>query len=154
MSLKSGQYPQPLVRPAFIEAPVVPGYATVRLFADLQFSGTGTSPVLADNLVLATVENTGDMTAAVQLREVGDYSSGLPYRSNITNVLTLVPGGRTTTTFTPQQQYVELWGVSGTSDIRMQLNTQVPWTLMAFAKSDTTYPPQLWQPPSYNPPSS
>jgi len=178
MSLKSGEYPQPLDCPAFVQQPVVPGYATVRLRAGLQMSGTGTSPVLADNLVLATIENVGSVSVTCQFRQVGDYSSGIPaynasstdgiivtpgggtigqttpYRSNLSSSLTIVPGGRKTTTFTPTQQYVELWGISGNSQIRLQLETQLPWTELSFAKNDPTYPPALWQPPTYTPPSS
>jgi hypothetical protein len=179
MSLKTGQYTQPLNRPAFVQDPVVAGFTTMRLWAGLQMSGTGTSPSLTDNLVLATLENTGDVSVTAQFRQVGDYSSGLPaynavltdgiiatpgsgtkaqtapYRSNLGSTHTLVPGGRKTISFTPTQQYVELWGVSGgPSQIKLQLDTQVPWTLLGFAKNDPTYPPALWQPPTYNPPTT
>lgn len=155
MSLKPGQYTQPLVRPAFVQQPMVAGYTTIRLLAGLQVSGTGTCPSLPDNLVMAVVENRGDVSVSVQFRQVGDYSSGLAFRSNLGNVISLVPKGRKTTTFTPQQQYVELWGVSGgPAEVRVQLDTMVPWTIIPFAKGDTTYPSVLWQPPSYNPPSA
>ncbi len=162
MSLQPGQYTNPLIRPAFIEAPIVASYATARLRADLQFNGTGTCPSIEDNLISAVLENVGATTATVQLRQVGDYASGLPtngtlgtlaqttpYRSNLTAAFTLVPGGRKVTTFTPRQQYIELWGVSGgPAQMRMQLATMVPLTELAFAKDDPTYPPQLWEPPS------
>lgn len=155
MPLKSGQYPQPLLRPAFVQAPIVAGYTTVRLWADMQFSGTlsgtGTTPLLNDNLVLGLFENTGDTAMTIQVRECGDYTSGPGSRANITNPIALVAKGRKEVTFTPQQQYVEVWGVSGgPSDLRMQLSTQVEWGLMGFAKNDPTYPPQLWEPASYN----
>lgn len=161
MSLQSGQYNNPLVRPAFITAPVVADFATVRLRADLQFSGTGTTPSLDDNLIHAVLENVGATAATVQLRQVGDYASGLPsdgtgvitqttpFRSNLSTAYTLVPEGRKTFTFTPRQQYIELWGVSGgPAQIRLQLNGMVPLSRMAFAKDDPTYPPQLWEPPN------
>lgn len=161
MPLLSGQYPSPLVRPAFINAPAVAGFATLRLRADLQFTGTGTTPSLDDNLIHAVLENVGGTAATVQLRQVGDYASGLPangtgvitqttpYRSNLSSAFTLVPEGRKTFTFTPRQQYIELWGVSGgPSEVRLQLNGLVPLNLMAFAKDDPTYPPQLWEPPA------
>jgi len=70
MSLQPGQYTNPLIRPAFINAPVVAAFATVRVRADLQFSGTGTCPSLEDNLISAVIENTGAVTATVQMRQV------------------------------------------------------------------------------------
>lgn len=145
--LRSGEYSQPLLRPAFIQQPVVPGYATIRLRADLQFSGTGTTVAVEDNLVMALVENVGNSAASVQFRQVGEYRSGA--RSSISPIIAMVPGGRHTITLTPLQQYIELWGVTGTSQVRVQLETQVPWTLMAFDRLDASYPPALWQPASY-----
>ena len=151
MSLQGGQYPSPLVRPTFVTAPVVAGYTTVRLWANLQFSGTGTSPSLNDNLVMATVENVGDADMTMQFRQVGDYSSGLPFRSNLGTAIALkAGGGRKQVTFTPTQQYLEVWGVSGGSQLRMQLQSQLQFNELGFARGDTTYPPQLWQPPNYN----
>lgn len=159
--LPSGQYTDPLFRPTFIEAPIVAGYATVRLRAQLQFSGTGTNQSFEDNLVSAILENVGVTTMTLQLRQVGDYASGLPsdgslgtisqttpYRSNIDSAVTLVPAGRKVTHFIPRQQYIEIWGVSGgPSQLRCQLNTILQLDDMAFAKDDPTYPPQLWEPP-------
>lgn len=153
--MKSGQYPQPLLRPTFIQAPVVTGYATVRLQAELQMSGTldgtGTTPDLNDNLTFGLFENTGATAMSLQVRETGDYTSGPSARANVTSVINLVAnGGRQQVTFYPQQQYVEIWGVSGgPSDLRLQLSGQVQFELMAFAKNDPTYPPQLWEPASY-----
>ncbi len=161
MSLPSGQYNDPLSRPTFVEAPVVAAFATMRLRVNLQFSGTGTSPSLTDNLITAIIENTSDTAVTAQLRQVGDYASGLPtngtvgtksqtapYRSNVGAPFTLVPAGHKTFTLTPTQQYLELWGVSGGPGfVRCQFNGLPQLSEMAFAKDDPTYPPQLWEPP-------
>ncbi len=93
-------------------------------------------------------ENTGTVDMTVQLRQTGDYTLPTSARSNVGAPFTIVAGGRKTFTFTPQQQYIELWGISGVSEVRMQLETQVSWGLLGFAKSDPYYPPQLWQPTS------
>jgi hypothetical protein len=152
--LKAGYYPQPLLRTTTVQAPIVAGYATVRLQAHLQFSGTGagtytgTLPALVDNSVLGVFENTGATTVAVQLIQTGDYTSGP--RLQIGDAFSLVAGGRHSLSFTPQMQFVELWGSSGgPSTIRAQLSSQVEWSVLGFSRTDTTYPTQLYQPIAY-----
>ncbi len=157
--LQSGQYPQPQLRPAVIQEPVVAGYTTIRLQANLQFTGTGTGTIaggtissLVDNTVLGLFENVGPTDVTIQIREVGDYTLPASGRGSLGAAFSLVAnGGRQTKTFIPLQQYVEIWGVSGgPSNIKVQLNSQVEWGLLAFAKNDPVYPPQLWRPASYN----
>lgn len=150
--LHSGEYPQPLDRATTFMAPLVAGYATLRLQASLQFIGTGTTPALDDNLIMALVENTSLNTCKVQFLQTGDYISGP--RQALGVPFTLVPGGRRTVTFTPIQEYIEMWspsvGGGGPAEIRGEFSTQIPLTLLAFAKNDPTYPQYINEPSTYS----
>ncbi len=144
-----GIYPQPLVRTTTFNAPLVSGYATLRLHATLQFAGSGTTQALDDNLIQALVENTSDSASArVQFLQTGDYVSGP--REALGSPFTLVPGGRRTVNLTPIQGFIEMWSPAGSgfspSQIRGQLTTQIPLALMAFAKDDPTYPQYINEP--------
>lgn len=152
--LKAGYYPQPLLRTTSVQVPVVAGYTTARLQAHLQFSGTGsgtyngTLSSLPDNSVLGLFENTGATDVSLQLIQTGDYTSGP--RLQIGAPFSVAAGGRKTVNFTPQMQFVEIWGSSGgPTTIRAQLSSQVEWSILGFAKGDTTYPKTLWEPVSY-----
>lgn len=138
-----GEYPQPLSRTTWVQVPMVSGYTTSRLSVT---SGRNESLVsgMPDNTVHAVFENTSTTTSfTLQMRQADDRSAS-GTRTNVGSALTIVPGGRTTATLTPWQQYLEAQCTDGSGNLRAQLTSQVKWEQLAFDKSDPFYPPQLW----------
>ena len=138
--MSAGEYPQPLLRNQFIQAPMVSGYTTVRL---------STTPALVntsglDNTILVLLENVGNTSFAVKINQTVDPSvSGL--RTTVVNPVSLVPGGRSTVTFYPSAQFLEFATTSGGGKLRAQLTSRQAWSEMAFSKTDPFYPAILWQ---------
>ena len=145
MAYQSGEYPQPLLRTTYVQAPMVSGYATVRLCSGInQFINTQG----LDNTTLVLIENTGhstyDTNFTLQIKSTADPSSS-GARTNVGGAYQVVPGGRKTVTFTPSQEFLEFYCTAGGGNVRAQISSRISWEEMAFSKTDPFYPPQLWQ---------
>jgi hypothetical protein len=140
---QAGIYPSPLLRPTFVQCPLVAGYTTVRLYAPYDFAGS--SPILptTDHFCTAILENTGNAAAAIVLNQTGtEWYTGT---RTVAATGTVQPGGRISVGWTQVQPYLEVacvWG--GPAEIRMQLMSQMQWTNVGFNKSDTMYPQTQW----------
>ncbi len=139
-----GEYPQPLVRKTFVQAPVVSGYVAARLQSQDWFLPTISGGA---NNMLVTYENVGNTYFTVLLRETTDRSiSGVRTTLPGTEQM-LCPGGQVTLSATNKARYLEVY-CSGTTtgQLRMQIDSQRQWVEMAFDKTETTfYPTSLWQ---------
>lgn len=137
-----GAYPEPLLRTTFVNAPMVSGYTTSRLrVADFAFVGTATN--FADNACHAIFENTSTGTLFyVQVNETTDDSpSGV--RTQLIAPVVVIPGGRRTVDFYPNQAFIEFKCTSGQGYLRLQIASRLKWEEMAFDKLDTLYAQQL-----------
>jgi hypothetical protein len=147
------EYPQPLVRVTNVQCPVVSGYTTYRLRREDPLFVSGDVGVYEDAAhAQVTLHNVGTTSVGVQLKMAdttsppGTDSTGAPSgtRDSIGSAITLVPGGSKTLNVTPYEEYLEVWGTSGTGSIRMQISSRVRWQEMAFDKSDTLQFKTLW----------
>lgn len=147
--MEPGTYGQPLTRVANLKMELVSGYTTGRYFVRLALgvSGNPTSnPVVSYDLVTATYDNQGTNAVTFQALQTDDLASGP--RTNLGAAVTLVPGGMTTVTFTPQAHYIEFkCTASGPSQIRAQMASQLTWTPLGFSKLDPFYDQLLVQGP-------
>lgn len=141
-----GEYPSHLLRTTNVQALVVSGYVTVRLQVEgnplISVSGLGTSGFV-ENTTLIAATNRGANTVGFRLQGTNDYTSGP--REWVGAAQSLVPGGHTTYTVTPRHTYLEVAGQSGTSAVHMQISSRLRWGLLGFAKTDSFYPPFLYQ---------
>ena len=131
-----------MTRTTWVQVPMVSGYTTSRLGV---LSGRQEPLVsgMPDNTVHALFENASSTSFTLQMRQTDDRSvSGT--RINVGDALTIVPGGRTTATLTPWQTYLETQCTGGSGNLRAQLTSQIKWEQLAFDKTDSFYPPQLW----------
>lgn len=142
---QAGIYPSPLLRPTFVECPVVAGYTTARLYSPYDFKGS--SPVagpLGDHMVAAVVENVGPNPATFVLNQ-----TGTEWYTGTRTVLfsgTIQPGGRQATGFTITQPYLEVaCTYGGPSSLRLQISSQMQWSVLGFLKTDPMYPQSLWK---------
>ncbi len=150
-----GEYPQPLIRTTNVQCPVVAGYVTARLQRQGELgqvvvaatgTATGTLSGFSDNLTMVSVHNTGPQNVAFFLQGCNDYISG-PRENLITvnsGTASVVRDGHTTLAVYPRHTYLEVKGFSGTSAVRMQLNSRLRWDQMGFDKTDPFHPPFLW----------
>lgn len=138
----SGEYPQPLVRTQIIQVPVVSGSVTARLEVHpdpVRISG------YENNTTLFTLENSGNTSFTMQLKETDDRTvSGA--RSNIGAAVTLVPLGERTLSLIPSKKYLEVWGTSGDGRLRMQIASKLRWNVLGFNKDDFGYPRRISEP--------
>jgi hypothetical protein len=150
--MESGTYGQPLQRTANIKLELVSGYTTGRLFCRLALgvSGNPTSnPVVSYDSVTANYNNTGPNAVTFQVLQTDDLASGP--RTNLGSAVTLVAGGMTTVSFTPQAHYIEFKATAnGPTEVRAQLTSQLTWTPLGFSKLDPFYDQTLVQGP-YSP---
>jgi hypothetical protein len=139
-----GEYAQPQTRHQEVRVPVVPGYTTARLAAIPPINVPDAGTALSMYSTLVGLQNTGDVSVTVQLKQTDNQASGP--RSNIGPAVALTPGGFKDFTVYPDQKYLELWGAgSNESTVRMSLDSKIRWSVLGFAKTDATYPPQLWE---------
>lgn len=131
-----GVYHQPFPRKTVAHVPLVAGYTTARFYnPTLNVSG------YQGNYVSALFENVGEETASLRLYETDDYVSGP--RTQIGGAFSLVPNGFVNRQFTPTKPYIEINGVSGTSELRVQFESAIEWQLQSFDKLETVYPSTL-----------
>lgn len=140
-----GEYPQPLVRTAFVQVPVVSGYVAARLQAQdwVQPTLSGLPTYFG-----VTYENVGNTWFSVVLQSTDDRSiSGV--RTQLPNTAASVcPGGMFGVTGGTAQRYLEvLCTGTTTGNLRMQITGQRQWMKLGFDKvADATfYPTSLWQ---------
>ena len=141
----SSEYAQPLPRKTTLQIPMVADHVTGRLRAQEIYAGSGQN----DYTTQVLVENTGLTQFIVQLQETNLRGiSGA--RTTIGPAVTLVPGGRNTYTILPTKRYLEVTSTRGDGKLRMQLESQVRWDELGFAKDDPFYPVELWEPAGIN----
>jgi hypothetical protein len=141
----SGVYPAPLLRPTYVQCPLVAGYTTARLYSPYDFGGSSPIPPTPDHTVFAVLENTDpNNAAAVAINQTGtEWSLGT---RTLSAFGTIVPGGRISVNWVQTQPYLEIactWG--GPAEIRAQITSQMQWSVLGFRKTDPMYPPQLWE---------
>jgi hypothetical protein len=131
-----GVYPHPLSRTTNFQIPMVSGYTTGRLFAQVVgLSGYG----LQDTRVV--VENPSATSYTLQMMETDDRVSGP--RFNIGPAISLVPRGQKTLVISPIRDFLEFKTTTGAGLLRAQLTSQLQWRQMAFDKTETIYPSVL-----------
>jgi hypothetical protein len=140
---QAGIYPSPLQRPTFVQCPLVSGFTTARLYSPYDFSGSTPVPITGDHTCAAILENTGDTQAAVVINQTGtEWYLGT---RTVLAAGTIQPGGRITVAFTPTQPYIEVaCTFFGPAEMRMQLTSQMQWSVLGFRKDDVMYPQSLW----------
>jgi len=136
----STDYSLPVVRNSYLFADASAGYCALRLHKR-EFN-TG-----CDHLrtVTATVTNQGRASVSVIFKAVADNHVSTAVRSNVSNQIDLVPGGRAAVTFDTTQPYLELWGINGAAAVRIDLSTKIAFDIMPFDRSDSTADAKLWQ---------
>lgn len=153
--MNPGEYSQPLVRNTFVQVPVISGYVAARLQAQDWFQPTVSGGA---NNMLVTYKNVGNTFFAVRLQETSDRSvSGVRTVLPGTEVV-MCPGGQATFLSTNKARYLEVFCTGTTTgSLRMQIDSQRQWNVMAFDKIDdnklvpgspygtTLYPKVLWQ---------
>lgn len=142
-----GEYVQPLSRKTVVMCPVISGYVTARLRAQdapvPNFAGQ-------DQTVRVVYENTSNGTLAFVLQATDDRSiSGA--RTVLANI-GAAPGGHGVQTVTTKQSYIEVRGLQGPANLRLEIESLRQWAEMGFAKDDPFYPPNLFQAKVYNVP--
>lgn len=93
-----------------------------------------------------TLENTGSASVSVRLRECESYAAASPRYTLSTT--TIAAGGTKSFNITPTMRYLEVFGTSGKGQVRIQLASRFRWDSLAFQRTDTTYPTELYQPVS------
>lgn len=107
----------------------------------------GVNPVAAPGFdTQVVVENTGSVSVSVRLRECDSYAAASPRWT--LNTSTIVAGGQKSFNVAPTMRYLEVYGTSGKGQVRLQLVSKLRWDDLAFQKTDTTYPVELYQPVS------
>ena len=142
----AGIYPAPLERPLFVQVPLVNGYTTARLYAPMDFAGSTPIWPTQDHAVHGLIENTGALAAAFTISQTGTEWPVVGSRT-LSASGTLQPSGRLRVDWIQTQPFFEVactWG--GPAQVRMQLMSQMQWSVMPFTKSDPAYPAVLWQP--------
>lgn len=146
---QAGAYTQPLVRKSFVDAPVVSlsngtATTTARLRATAITSGAANR---TENAVLVTAHNYSGTILTFRLEETSSevYTAS---RTQLGSTFILQPGGETSQTIYPSLPYLELKGIAGNGDVRIQLDSRIEWQRLAFAKDDYTYPTALLTLPS------
>jgi len=142
-----GEYVQPLSRKTVVMCPVISGYVTARLRAQdapiPNFAGQ-------DQTVRVMYENTGNGTLAFLLQAADDRSiSGA--RTVLAN-LGAAAGGHGVQTVTTKQSFLEVKGILGTGNLRVEIDSMRQWNELGFSKDDPFYAPQLFQAKVYNVP--
>lgn len=135
-----GEYPGAIQRTTTVNCPVVGGYVTARLRVSGEPLNSASGYV--DNLTAVRLENVGNAAVSVRLQGVDDYSSGA--REWVGAQQTLVPSGRVTYNVNPRHLHLEVKGMSGTSQLRMELSSRLRWNELGFDKADPFYPPFLF----------
>lgn len=137
-----GEYAQPQTRHQEIRVPVVPGFTTARLSAIPPIYVDNPGTVLSVYSTLVSLQNTGDLSVTVQLKQTDNMASGA--RSNIGPAVALVPLGSKEFTIYPDNKYLELWGAgTNESTVRMSIDSRIRWSVLGFAKSDTRFPQDI-----------
>ena len=137
--MRAGDYIQPLVRVTNAAGTIVSGYVGIRL-------STADSLNAATNANQLTLQNVGTTSFSLQLMGAADHSPGAS-RTNVGSAIALVPNGYQVVSASPTLKYLEVWGTSGTGQLKMQLASVNRWNNLAFSKVDTSYPVvQLTQP--------
>jgi hypothetical protein len=140
-----GEYPQPLSRKTVVMCPAISGYVTARLRAQ-----DAPIPTYAgqDQTMRVMYENLSNGTVAFVLQACDDRSiSGA--RTILAN-LGAVAGGHGVQNVTTKQSFLEVKGVLGTANLRIEIDSIRQWNEMGFAKDDPFVAPQLFQMRVYN----
>lgn len=135
-----GEYTNPLPRITNVQETIVSGYATTRLrVAEREYVAVSGHE---DNDLQVVLENPGtSATVTVQFKQTDDITA-TGTRLDVGDPVSLVPGGRKTVNLAPWQEYLEIHGTTD-GQIRAMISGKRRWEKMAFAKTDTFYPPQL-----------
>lgn len=138
-----GEYVNPLPRTTFVQAVVVSGYVTARLVVqDPVFVSAVGSPDA--NLHQITVQNTGATAFTFKLLQTNDPST-TGTRVDASSAIALVPGGEKTVNIQPDKRVLEIYGTSGTGNLRMSLVSKTRYNEMAFDRTDTFFPQAITQ---------
>lgn len=137
------EYVSPLPRTTFVQALVTSGYVTARLVAqDPVFVSAVGSPDA--NLHQVTVQNTGATAFTFKLLQTNDVSA-TGTRVDASSAIALVPGGEKSLSIQPYQRVLEIYGTSGTGNLRMSLVSKTRYQELAFDRTDTFFPQSVTQ---------
>lgn len=132
------EYVAPLPRATFVQTVVTSGYVTSRLVSqDPVFVADGTPHQL-------TVQNTGASAFSFKVLQTNDPSA-TGTRTDASSTISLVAGGEKVVNLTPTKKILEIYGTSGTGNLRMNIVSKTRYQEMAFDKSDTFFPQIITQ---------
>ena len=147
----SGDYTQPLSRKQEWHLPVVVDFVTGRLYSPISAGNETFAPEsFAPGNMRILVENTGDTPVQVTFNEMDDYTDS-ETSAELWATNEIVPRGTVANVVQPSRRYIEVAGVVGPGTIRIQIESQVHWSIMTFDKSDVKYPPILTKLPTPDP---
>ena len=118
---------------------VTSGYVTSRLVTQ--------DPVFADSPAVPhqlTVQNTGSTAFTFKVLQTND-ASATGTRTDASSAIALVPGGEQVVNIAPTKKVLEIYGTSGTGNLRMSLVSKTRYQEMAFDKKDTFFPQAISQ---------
>jgi hypothetical protein len=135
--MNPGEYPQPLARVAPLNFTAVNGYTGLRL-------RNSSNPSLAPEAVKSTliIQNVGDQSVTLQLREVLPQYVASGTRTNLGSPVTVGVSGFKSVPFTPTKGVLEILCTSGTTTVRAQMEALINWEIMGLGnlnQDGTTY---------------
>jgi len=137
----AGEYVNAQSRTGWMMVPAVSGYTTGRLEAVPAINPSGYA---AEQTVKFTLENTGSQAVTIQFVGTDNYISGP--RTNLGSAVTVAAGGVQVTTLIPVKRYLELKTTSGTSQVKLQLESRIRFETLSFKRDESIYPSALWKP--------
>jgi hypothetical protein len=142
--MNPGEYPQPLARVAPLNFTAVNGYTGLRI-------RNRAVPSLAPEAVKSrlVIENVGDQSVTLQLKEVPPQYVVSGTRTNVGSPVTVGISGFKAVDFTPTKGVIEVLCTSGTTTVRAQMMSLINWEIMALGNLNqdgttyTGYPPSF-----------
>ena len=127
------EYVAPLPRTTYVQALVTSGYVTARIIAqDPVFVASGPPNQI-------TLQNTGLTPFSMKLLQTDD-SSSTGTRTDLSTTVALVAQGEAVINVTPSKPILEVYGTSGTGNLRMSVVSKTRYSEMAFDRTDTFFP--------------
>lgn len=110
----------------------------MRLFAaNMNINDSGANR--AEHAVLICARNHSGTEVAFQINQVAS-TSPTATRTQLGSMFDVVSRGDTTQVVYPTQPYLELKGIFGNGIVRLQIESRLMYSRMAFAKTDYVFP--------------
>jgi hypothetical protein len=135
----AGSYSPELLRTTVARATVVPTYTTLRLRAQSRLLNV--SGLERQNVTVTFVNESAEDTT-VRLRMTSDIVSGP--RENVGGDVLVRGGGERSVNVNLRREVLELYGVAGRAQLRMQFSSRIRFDQLGFDRKDSRYPQELW----------